>query len=52
MGKGKMTRAGEAAWQAQPRWRLSRGGEIALGPGKVDLLEAIGDAGSISGAAR
>lgn len=28
------------------------GKEIALGPGKVDLLEAIDRAGSISGAAR
>ena len=28
------------------------GKDIALGPGKVDLLEAIGRAGSISGAAR
>ena len=39
-------------WTAQPRWRIRRGDEIALGPGKVDLLEAIGAAGSISGAAR
>ena len=38
-------------WTAQPRWRIRRGDEIALGPGKVDLLEAIGAAGSISGAA-
>jgi molybdate transport system regulatory protein len=42
----------ETKWKAHPRWRISRGGEIALGPGKVDLLEAIGQAGSISGAAR
>lgn len=35
-----------------PRWRLLHGGEIALGPGKVELLEAIASAGSISGAAR
>lgn len=35
-----------------PRWRaLGRGG-IALGPGKADLLEAIGGTGSISAAAR
>lgn len=39
-------------WKAQSRWRVRRGDEIALGPGKVDLLEAIGTAGSISGAAR
>ncbi len=40
------------SWNARPRWRLERGDEIALGPGKVDLLEAIENAGSISGAAR
>jgi len=28
------------------------GNEIAIGPGKADLLEAIGDTGSISAAAR
>jgi molybdate transport system regulatory protein len=39
-------------WTAQPRWRIRRGDEIALGPGKVDLLEGIATAGSISGAAR
>ena len=39
-------------WVARPRWRLSRGAEIALGPGKADLLQAIRDAGTISGAAR
>ena len=38
-------------WQARPRWRIARGAEIALGPGKVDLLAAIGDEGSISAAA-
>lgn len=35
-----------------PRWRLTLDGEIALGPGKADLLAAIARAGSISGAAR
>lgn len=47
-----MTRSDATRWRAQPRWRLGRGAEIALGPGKVDLLEAIGRVGSISGAAR
>jgi molybdate transport system regulatory protein len=42
----------KARWTARPRWRLTRGGEIALGPGKADLLEAIRRAGSISGAAQ
>jgi molybdate transport system regulatory protein len=50
--KRTKTRPGGTEWQAQPRWRLCNDGEIALGPGKVDLLEAIGEAGSISGAAR
>ena len=36
----------------RPRIRVMREGEIALGPGKVDLLEAIDTAGSISGAGR
>jgi molybdate transport system regulatory protein len=39
-------------WEARPRWRLSRGKEIALGPGKADLLEAVGRTGAISLAAR
>jgi molybdate transport system regulatory protein len=38
-------------WQARPRWRITRGGRIALGPGKADLLEAIERAGAISRAA-
>ncbi|HEU4402706.1 MAG TPA: LysR family transcriptional regulator [Candidatus Polarisedimenticolia bacterium] len=36
----------------RPRWRLGRGEAIALGPGKVELLEAIGRTGSISAGAR
>jgi molybdate transport system regulatory protein len=52
----KRTRGAEAgekgAWQARARWRIARGREIALGPGKADLLEAIGRLGSISAAAR
>jgi len=39
-------------WEARSRWRIARGREIALGPGKADLLEAIGRSGSISAAAR
>lgn len=38
--------------QLKPRFRIMMDGEIALGPGKVDLLEAIGRTGSISAAAR
>jgi len=39
-------------WEARPRWRVSRGKTIALGPGKADLLEAIERTGSISAGAR
>jgi molybdate transport system regulatory protein len=35
-----------------PRLRVIVGTEVALGPGKVELLEAIQDAGSILKAAR
>lgn len=36
----------------RPRIRIMSGKDIALGPGKVDLLEAINKTGSISAAAR
>ena len=36
----------------QFRLRVTRGADIAVGPGKVDLLEAIGSTGSITAAAR
>lgn len=36
----------------QFRLRISRGDDIAVGPGKVDLLEAIEKTGSITAAAR
>jgi molybdate transport system regulatory protein len=38
--------------QVQFRLRIRRRADIALGPGKVDLLEAIAKTGSISAAAR
>jgi molybdate transport system regulatory protein len=38
--------------RAQFRLRISRGEDIAVGPGKVDLLEAIDATGSITAAAR
>ena len=37
---------------AKPRLRILLGAEIALGPGKADLLEAIARTGSISAAGR
>lgn len=38
--------------QVQCRVRVTRGKDIAVGPGKMELLAAIRDVGSISGAAR
>jgi molybdate transport system regulatory protein len=38
--------------RVQFRLRITRGDDIAVGPGKVDLLEAIASTGSITGAAR
>jgi len=35
----------------RPRLRVSRGREIALGPGRVDLLELIAETGSLRAAA-
>jgi molybdate transport system regulatory protein len=35
----------------QPRFRIEYGKEIAFGPGKADLLELIGETGSIGKAA-
>jgi len=34
------------------RLRISKGDDIAVGPGKIDLLDAIGATGSITAAAR
>lgn len=34
------------------RLRITRGADIAVGPGKIDLLETIGTAGSIASAAK
>ena len=36
----------------QPRFRIVCGGDIAIGPGKAELLEHIRDAGSIAEAAK
>jgi molybdate transport system regulatory protein len=38
--------------RAQFRLRINRGADIAVGPGKIDLLEAIAKTGSITAAAR
>lgn len=38
--------------KTRPRLRILLGSAIALGPGKAELLAAIGESGSISAAAR
>lgn len=52
MKKNKLSASGKSNIVCRSRFRITAGGEIALGPGKVDLLEAIEKKGSISGAAR
>lgn len=42
----------QAAPPRSARLRLMLGGEIALGPGKADLLEGVRDTGSIAAAGR
>lgn len=44
--------AGKPPVETRFRLRLTRGEEILVGPGKVDLLEAIAREGSITAAAR
>lgn len=46
-----MKRSAKTAYSLRPRFQLSAHGEISLGPGKADLLEAIGTTGSIAEAA-
>lgn len=43
---------GKATPEPRPRLRILFGGTTAIGPGKADLLEAIGRTGSISAAGR
>ncbi|MDQ1831203.1 winged helix-turn-helix domain-containing protein [Massilia scottii] len=45
-------RAGQVDAGIDVKVRLLQGGEIAMGPGKADLLDAIARTGSISAAAR
>lgn len=49
--RGRSAESAPTTWSGRPRWRLTRHGAIALGPGKADLLEAIATRGSISSAA-
>lgn len=46
------TRKGPAESRAAPRLRIAMGEGLILGPGKVDLLDAIARTGSISAASR
>ena len=41
-----------ASAKCRPRFRITLGDAIALGPGKIELLEAIDQTGSISAGAR
>lgn len=47
-----MSATNNSAFLCRSRFRITVGKEIALGPGKIDLLEAIAEKGSISSAAR
>jgi molybdate transport system regulatory protein len=47
-----MTANKKKPFRLKPRFRIMAGDAIALGPGKIDLLEAIGRMGSISQAAK
>jgi molybdate transport system regulatory protein len=47
-----MKRTSPSNASAAPRIRILAGSQIALGPGKADLLRAIDETGSISAAAR
>lgn len=44
--------SGNARTKVTPRFRILYGQEIAIGPGKADLLRAISETGSITHAAR
>ncbi len=47
-----MSGSKKPALTCRPRIRIMAGKDIALGPGKIDLLEAIDHTGSISAGAR
>jgi molybdate transport system regulatory protein len=41
-----------ASWEVKPRLRICRSENVALGPGKVELLSFVGETGSIGEAAK
>lgn len=47
-----MTKAKSRSPLIQPRIRVRVGHEVALGPGKIELLELVEETGSITNAAR
>jgi molybdate transport system regulatory protein len=47
-----MTPGKKKKFRCKSRFRIMAGDAIALGPGKIDLLEAIAQSGSISKAAK
>lgn len=47
-----MKRKKSRAVRASPRWRIHAGDAIALGPGKVELLDRVNAGGSLQEAAR
>jgi molybdate transport system regulatory protein len=47
-----MKRKNGSRYEVRPRIRVLRGKTIVLGPGKADLLEAIGQTGELRAAAR
>ena len=47
-----MPKSKRSPYVLKPRLRVLRGGTIVLGPGKVDLLEAIAETGELRRAAR
>ena len=52
MANGNRDESGRRAGRIDVKLRLLHGDDIAMGPGKADLLDAIGRTGSISAAAR
>jgi molybdate transport system regulatory protein len=47
-----MTKSSRPSHVLRPRWRVLSGQDVVLGPGKADLLEAIGRTGSLRLAAQ
>lgn len=52
LSKIKMSRKNRPKTEIHPRFRIRSGPTIALGPGKVELLQAVRQQGSISHAAK